>query len=581
MSAGKPKAAGALFVLALIWASLGASEESFQRVDLAPGWNAVFFEVQPLDTSCASVFSGVPVKSVWAWNKRFRAMQYIQDPTQLLVEDPDWLTYFPTTDQRWFLSDLHAIHGGRCYLIDLAGDSAVTLEVRGKPVVRQVDWVSDSFNLVGFHVDAASPPTFQSFFSLDKSLRDKSIYRITAEGRSQKVLAPQADRMRPGEAFWIYCEGECAYQGPLGLGFDDRDGLEFGTLITEQNLRLMNASPVEKTVTVDLVGSGSGAVKTLSGEVSAVAGTVPLSYHRLLKWSPLDGPLTFTLPANSEQVLPLAVRRADMTPPKTGESVYESILLVSDGSGTLYRVPVTAMRSNTPGGLWAGTVVLTAVSEAANPEHPDDPTRAGSEFSFRIIVHVDEDGQARLLQHVTLMQVQATYVPDPDDPNVQIEATPARYVLITRDDLLAQYSGVSLRDGKVVGRRITSPTFGFDAPVSLSGTFSNSLSGTVTMYYDDPLNPLLHRYHPDHNNLDERYEQLLPEGKESFTFSRAIELDFTAQDPEQLGVPAWGYELVGGVYRETLSGIHQNDIHVEGTFRLSKVADVAVLNDGQ
>jgi len=573
---------GFFFVIGLTLAGLpGLAEESCQRVVLKPGWNAVYMEVQPLDTSCDTVFSEIPVKSVWAWNKRFSPMQYVQDPNTLVPDDPEWLTYFPPSDRRAFLSDLHAVHGGRCYLIELGGELDAMLEVRGKPVVRDVDWVPNSFNLVGFHVDSASPPTFAAFFAPEKALQDKPIYRVSQDGRSEAIMAPAAERMRPGEAFWVYCEGECAYQGPLELGFDHLDGLEFGAQIEEQDLRLKNSSGKDKQVTIELLSSDLRQAKSLSGELTDVAGSVPLSYHRLLKWSPLSEPLTFTLPAGSEQALPLAVRRAAMPAPGSSGDVYQSILVVRDDSGMRYRVPVSAARSGTDAGLWAGNVVLTAVSEAANPENPDVPTPATSEFSFRIMVHVDEEGQARLLQHVTLMQVQATYVPDPDDPNVMIEDTPARYVLITRDDLLGAYTGVSLRDGKVVGRRITSPVFGFTQPVALTGDFNENLQGTVMMDYDDPLNPFVHRFHPDHNNFDERYENILPEGKESFSFSRTVRLEFTEQDPEQLGLPEWGYALVGGIYHESLSGVHQNDIHVRGTFRLNKVVEVAVLNDGQ
>lgn len=573
--------ASALLAAVVLSGARGVAEDSVQPVLLQPGWNAVFLEIQPQENACDAVFAGIPVSSVWAWNKRFSSMQYVQDPSALTPEMPEWLAYFPPSDSRSFLSDLHAMHGGRCYLIHLTGEMPVTWEIVGKPVVRKVEWVPNSFNLVGFPVDATSPPSFKNFFQPDKSLRDKPLYRISADGRSVAIAAPATETLRAGEAFWVYCEGECAYQGTLGLGFDHRDGLEFGTLLDEQSLRLKNASSTEKTITLELQTVDNKHTRTFAGKTAELAGPVPLSYHRLLKWSPLSAPLTFTLPAGSEQALPLAVRRAEMPPPERPDAVYESILVVRDNAGMRYRVPVSARRSQTDAGLWAGIVVLNAVSEAANPENPTTPTPASSEFTFRIIVHINEAGQAHLLQHVTLMQVQPTYVPDPDDPNVMIVDTPARYVLITRDELLPQYSGVSLRDGKIAGRRITAPVFAFDAPLAMTGAFNDNLECALTMGYDDPLNPFLHRYHPDHNNLDERYEQVLEEGKESFTFTRSVRLAFSAQDPDQLGLPEWGYALAGGIYHETITGVHQNNIHLQGTFRISKIVEVAELNDGQ
>src|SRR5580765_2794861 len=67
-----------------------------QTITLNPGWNAVFLEVQPANDDCDVVFQGVPVESVWAWNRRFSSVQFIQDASKLVPGQPDWLTYLPT-----------------------------------------------------------------------------------------------------------------------------------------------------------------------------------------------------------------------------------------------------------------------------------------------------------------------------------------------------------------------------------------------------------------------------------------------------------------------------------------------------
>ena len=159
----------------------------------------------------------------------------------------------------------------------------------------------------------------------------------------------------------------------------------------------------------------------------------------------------------------------------------------------------------------------------------------------------------------------------------------SRFVLLTDDDLISEYEGVSLRDGEFIGRRISSPVFSFPDPVSMDGTFATNLELTTPLVldYDDPLNPFVHRYHPDHDNMDDRYEMLLNSGRESFTVTRMIKLDFVEEDPDGLNLPDWGYDLVGGDYYETMKGVHRKDIHVQGQFRLNRVSDVAVLNDGR
>jgi hypothetical protein len=54
-----------------------------QTIVLRPGWNSGFLEIQPEPRECDALFAGVPVESVWAWNRRFSSVQFIQDPEQL------------------------------------------------------------------------------------------------------------------------------------------------------------------------------------------------------------------------------------------------------------------------------------------------------------------------------------------------------------------------------------------------------------------------------------------------------------------------------------------------------------------
>ncbi len=556
-----------------------------QTLTLEPGWNAVYLAVQPVQNRCDEVFADVPVSSVWSWVRRFEPTQFVRNPSELVPRMPDWLVYFPAGHPQAFLTDLYALHGGRSYLIDYAGEAPTTLTLVGKAVVRPIQWVPNSFNLVGFNLAAGANPSFQAFFEGDPALAGGKVFKTSPAGRSVAVTNPAGETLRQGEAYWVYCKGESTFGGPLTLGLDDRKGLNFGERLDERQLRFYNRSNREKTVTVRLAASERPADKALAASLPEFGGAVALSFKRLVAWQPLEGPLTFTLAPGAKRGLQLSVRRGDMPPPATPGAVYESLLRVEDSDGGLYYVPVTATRAATPAGLWVGTVTINAVSEASNPEDSVTPRPTGSEFRFRLILHVDESGQnAHLLSEVTLLQVQPVLEEDPDHPGTFIETQPGRYVLVTDDALIPEFSGAAARGDDIVGRRISAPNFAFDLPLPqlpMSGSIESVLEGVATMGYDHPLNPFVHRFHPDHNNLDERYNTMLEEGKESFSFSRDIRLEFSAEDPEQLGVPAWGYDLIGGTYRETISGVHQKDIHVQGRFRLNKVVDVPVLNDGR
>ena len=103
-------------------------------------------------------------------------------------------------------------------------------------------------------------------------------------------------------------------------------------------------------------------------------------------------------------------------------------------------------------------------------------------------------------------------------------------------------------------------------------------SGTTVLDYDDPLNPFKHTWHPDHDNLDARFEQKLAEGIESFTVTRSIALTFMDTDPEDSKFAGWGDSRVGGIYRETITGLHRASLYMEGTFQLQQACRTSLLD---
>lgn len=555
-----------------------------QEVTLNPGWNAVYLTLQPVPGSCEEVFRGVPIRSVWVWNKRFSPMQYVRDPATLVPKGEDWLTYFPADSQQAFLTTLHAVLGGRACLIDYAGAEPTVLTLRGEAVSHQPDWLSDSFNFVGFDIDPANPPTVSRFFSPAPELTSRAVYRLDQAGRWNEIADPARETLRSGEAYLIYCKGASSFAGPVSVRCPIPGGLEYGHEMTTQTLTLRNDSDQPKTLTLSLAPS----VRSASEGSAPLAGEVALYYKKLLAWRRLVEPIAVRVEPHSAGALELGVRRVEMAPPPSPDALFESTLIVEDGEGSLIRVPVSARKSLDDAGLYVGVAVVNAVSEASALDTVT-PQPTSSEFRFRIILHKDDRTPPRvhLLQHVTVMQVQPSTVSDPDNPSETI-VVPARYVLLADDALIPQYEGVSMRDNVIVGRRISSPAFGFSDPVPLAqnAADSNRYSGSIVTPYDDPLNPFLHRYHPDHDNLNENFRPFtdlagndISENIESYTFTRTVRLTFTDDDPDQLGEIAWGYDLLGGVYEETISGVHRNDIHLRGTFRVNRISSVARLDD--
>lgn len=271
-----------------------------------------------------------------------------------------------------------------------------------------------------------------------------------------------------------------------------------------------------------------------------------------------------------------------------GPILYGTQPLASIGPGeeeeyVLHRIPA--------GNLVTGDNVLAVevhqhVSEVLDTLNTA-PTPTPAEFRGRVILHVDANGDARLLKQVIEMWKDGTYKPDPGGEGVVVDE-PGRFVLVTDDDRIADFQGVALRANKTAGRRISSVMFNFDgATLPLNGGFAvpGTLTGTNTIAPDHPANPFLHKYHPDHDNLDVRFEPLPPGAEEAYRIDRDMTFTLAARYPPDPArevappPPDWGSTRLGGVFTEEISGLHHNPITVEGAFEIERVATTAILND--
>ncbi len=131
--------------------------------------------------------------------------------------------------------------------------------------------------------------------------------------------------------------------------------------------------------------------------------------------------------------------------------------------------------------------------------------------------------------------------------------------------------------------RLSSPALSIGGPINGSLPFAagNEMKFLMDIAPNDPLNPFKHKYNPDHDNLDAKFQpfdpsQLSPYLWESFDVKRTIALTLTA-DPSFTGLTTdevqklaaeldWGGLNWGGLYTEVLEGLHQNDITVKGYF---------------
>lgn len=565
-----------LCVLVVLIAIPATAQTVTQTFSLRAGWNSIFLEVQPAADDPASVFGAVPnLQAVWMWNERPTGPDFIKDASEAVINEPGWLGWFPNA-QITFLSDLKAVPAHRAYLLYITGSTPQTLSVTGAPFTGDIEWIPDSLNLAGLHINPANRPTFANYLAASPAHAGRAVYALDAAGIWQAVN-PQTTNIEPGIAYWFDVAGASSFQGPITIRLDGGDSLEFGQIVDTRTIR---------AETLQATGG------TLSLRVVASPDVVPLKYFRLgtnsvIEWPALPSPLEVPVVPDQTAFLRIAVDRTALTASRVA-----SILEVTTSAGGLWRIPVGASRTNSgtivfsagaptqhlrlgthqvnpKAGLWVGTVTVDKVSNAQMAS--TTPVATEYPFRMRLIVHVDQSGKATLLKDVLQMWQNGT------------GTTPGRFVLLTKDSLVPLYQGASLRDGTPVARRLTTIGFDFDGSandnqLAFTGTFggTGSLTTTIDIPRDFPTNPFRHKFHPDHNNSDPAA---------TFDIRRVVTLTFSATDPAGAAAPGYGDSIVGGTYAEKLTkttptnlGLHKNDIYVAGTFRLQLASLVNVLN---
>ena len=124
-------------------------------------------------------------------------------------------------------------------------------------------------------------------------------------------------------------------------------------------------------------------------------------------------------------------------------------------------------------------------------------------------------------------------------------------------------------------RQFSTIQFTVDPATLLPGGITNALAGTVTVHFDDPVNPFLHRYHPMHDNQNWDW-QAYTNAVETPTIVRDLAFTFITTTNAAAN-PYNGADRVSGVYQETLSGLRAQPIVMQGVFSLQRISHINTL----
>tara|TARA_E500000178_G_scaffold60249_2_gene56827 strand:+ start:2535 stop:4199 length:1665 start_codon:yes stop_codon:yes gene_type:complete len=520
---------------------------------LKGGWNAINLSG---DASHDSIGNVLPefVEEVWRWNPNPDQVQFTASPLVPSAGTPEWSTWRRNGEG----NTLSQLVGPGTYLLKCSGTAAdnYSVDLKQSPRLPDSRWVRNGANLFGFPSSnaAGSYPTMSEYFATFPAAfaAGTKIYKYVGgdlgPGNPVQVFSPSFENLDRTQAYWFSAEVVGDFATPVQISLSSINGLDFGRTRSVITLRLRNRSDATVTVAIEPVDSEAAPV----GQ-PAISGSVPLTLLNAEgTYEALSNPHNQVIAPQSTIELRFGIDRGSMG--SDSAAYYASLLRLTD-SGNLFDVslPVQA-RVASLAGLWVGDALVTNVSSKVPASTGTSTPKA---FPLRWLLHVDEAGTARLLSQAFMGSLAS-------------EGNPV--------GICTSESGL-LESAKGSASRMVSAHMPLDTVVS-TGTGavapSNTLMRTFTIPFNDPTNPLVHTYHPDHDNKNARPDgtvEHLADGQESYSITREVSFEFTTTPPEGISPVGWGSAVLGGNYSEVLKTQGYDFITTSGIFILQRASE--------
>ncbi len=523
---------------------------------LNAGWNGIYLHGDATHITPAKLFENTAVSQVWRWNPNPDQVQFTTSPAVPSESSSEWTVWKRDDPEE---QKLNSLIGQSAYLIFCEGSTATTVQILQRPMPPAATWLVSGANFLGFPAATATKPIMTSYFASfpQATTSPAKVFKyiggeLTANNPMQVSVA--TERIDRNTAYWFETAVVSDFTAPVEYEVAGTNGIAFGRTATYVTMGVMNRTSSAITLTLATETS-----EPAPAGQTGITGSVPLTYRTFdsstnnYLETPVSGSFTVSVPANGRLDLQFGVDRSRMS--DSSEALYASFLKITDSAGlSNVRMPMSAQVASSAG-LWIGEVSVTHVGSTV-PGSPGSTTTRP--FPLRMIVHVDANGAARLLSQVFLGPLAS-----------------GLSGITTRESLLHP-------DRKAESMRLVSSQMPLDRVLSGSGSFAvgSTLAYQVVLPFDDPTNPFVHQYHPDHDNRD---ANLLPleAGVESYNITRECSFAFTEEPPDGSSITGWGTSVYGGSYSEIIKGLNKTtqNLTTSGTFlfrRLSEIADIAV-----
>jgi hypothetical protein len=579
----------------------GSAQWITQTNQLKAGWNAVSLFV---DASHAPISDVMPsdgsVEEVWLW-KPSSTQQFIDSPQVPTGTGSQWSKW---TFNLGPSSELQRLIPNASYYVKVK-DSSATYNwlLKGKPVTPQYVWTSSGLNFIGFPVPDGNMGYERFFQPVPSLLETAEIYRSPGgafgAGNPARVFDTARTVFTRGEAVWMrVAAGYNRYFGPFEVSLPGNRSIQFGKSGTQASFRIRNQSKSTNVITLTMLPS-----EAAPGGQTPIVGLPPLILRGELEDSTLkytgiplstnqvstnidddgDEAITWTLPPQgrpgSDVQVVIGLAR-DSMPGQAGD-LSACVLRLTDAAGLLQvDLGVGAVKAANSG-LWVGEARVTQVVQYLK-NYERDPvgkpvvrlTEADGAYSVlvtnEVVGGVSRPFPMRLILHndgtnTVLLQ------------RVFLGMNPQTNAIVTTQQRFLDPAQLAS------AQRISAAHLPWSAqntpwPITIT---SNVYRVEIATPYDSPSsNPFIHQYHPDHDNLNASFTQLLPKGRESYSIQRTVWLS-----PQSAGFDyqsrTTGSLDLNGVYDETIevggSGANARTFRVLGTFTLNRISDLPTL----
>ena len=537
-----------------------------ETMTLEKGWNAIYLESTPTNSACAEFFAGAPVERVASYQSdAYSSTRQIADDGTEIAQKP--LSYSVWVPGDEAASTMAALAGGRVYMVYATGIWEKTF--LGVPAAPQQTWRATSgetgfMNLVGVSADVGANVLVKAYFGEGPYGTVNGVaYKIGGSKTSAPSFLPLAisakTKVQGGKAYALTAAKDGDWPGVIG--FSGPAGVAFGS-DSFASVTLKNFGTTNHTFRVKVLASADATER------------VPPVLKRMVKdekgvesWTNATEGVFWEV-ALAPDALATQKFAIDRTAMEAG-ATYAAVMQIEDLGGTQMRVriPVTvdekpADEAAFPIGLWAGYIQMEAVSSLTNAT----PTAAAGKLKMNILVHVDADGGARLLQRVA----------------AGVDAEGKMRLFKELESAKAACENP---------RRLSSVMMSVDTPIvpaSAHTTFGDQLQFDWTVAATARDNPFRHAWHPDHDGKTADYSGAVVSGDDLANYVNPVKPELWSitntlylswhklnNPDEDVDFECNPSETTAGFATWTVGGlVSVGPINSMGIFYLKRIADV-------